>query len=66
MSVKRPYYDEWIKSPWSTAENYMPYPEYAAYRERKDVKTELKKAKTAAADARKTLKRARRAVGDSE
>jgi hypothetical protein len=63
MKVPHTYREEWLKSRYSTAENYMPYQEYYAVRLRKDVKTEMKAAKAAAADARKTLKRARKAAG---
>jgi hypothetical protein len=62
----RPFYDEWLKSPFSGAENFIPYKEWAAVRIRKDAKEEVAKAKKVAADARKTLKQARRAVAGSE
>ena len=59
----RPFWNEWQNSPWSTAENYMPYKEYEALRFRKDSKEELKQAKKAAADAAKVLKQSRKGAG---
>jgi hypothetical protein len=67
MPENRPYWDEWKNSPWSgDAEGVnpvMPYKEFEAIMIRKDVKKELARAKKAAADARKTLKQARKAAG---
>ena len=34
MKVPHTYREEWLKSPYSTAENYMPYEEYYAIRVR--------------------------------
>lgn len=70
MASPRPYWDDWKNSPWSgdatDGSPGMSYKEYEAYRIRKDVKVEMAKAKKAAADARKTLKQARKAVAGSE
>lgn len=62
MAVKRPFYDEWINSVWSTAENYMPYPEYEALRMRKEANQSYKAATAALKDANKMKKQAKSAV----
>ena len=70
MPGSRPYWEDWKNSPWSgdatDGSPGMSYKEYEAYRIRKDAKNELARAKKAAANARKTLKQARRAAGASE
>ena len=65
MPVKRPFYDEWINSVWSTAENYMPYPEYEALRIRKESNQSYKAATAALKDANKLKKQAKSAVKKS-
>jgi hypothetical protein len=59
----RPFWNEWQNSPWSSAENFMPYKEYEALRYRKDSKMELAKAKKAAVKAAKVLKQSRKGAG---
>jgi hypothetical protein len=61
MPVKRPFYDEWINSPWSTAENFMPYPEYESLRMRKESNQSYKAATAALKDAKKLEKKAKKA-----
>ena len=66
MPVKRPFYDEWINSPWSTAENFMPYPEYEALRMRKESNQSYKAATAALKDANKLKAQAAKAVKRSK
>lgn len=65
MAVKRPFYDEWLNSPWSTAENFMPYPEYEALRFRKESNQSYKAATAALKDANKMKKQSEAAVKKS-
>ncbi len=62
MPTPRTYYNDWLNSPWSTAENFMPYEEYAAIRARKDANANYNAAKKAASSAAKTLKASKTAM----
>ena len=62
MPTPRTYYNEWQQSPWSDAENYMPYEEYAAIRASKDANANYKAAMKAKASAGKMLSASKTAV----
>jgi hypothetical protein len=62
MPTPREYYNDWLQSPWSTAENFMPYDEYAAIRASKEANANYNAAKKSAANAAKTLKSSKTAV----
>jgi hypothetical protein len=62
MPINREFYDEWLKSPWSTAENYMPYEEYASLRIRREANQSYKAATIALKDATKLRKQADKAA----
>lgn len=66
MPVNRPFYEEWLNSPWSGAENHMPYREYEALRIRKESNQSYKAATAALKDANKLKKQAAKAVKRSK
>lgn len=62
MKVPHTYREEWLKSRYSTAENYMPYEEYYAVRIRHDSNQSYKAATAAFKDAKKLEKQGKKAV----
>ena len=62
MKVPHTYREEWLKSPYSTAENYMPYEQYYAIRVRTEPNQSFLRAKAANKDAQKILAASKKAV----
>ena len=62
MRVPHTYRSEWMQSPYSTAENYMPYEEYYALRVRTEPNQNYLKAKAANKNASKMLAESKKAV----
>jgi hypothetical protein len=62
MKVPHTFREEWLKSRYSTAENYMPYEQYYALRVRTEPNQNYLQAKAANKDAKKTLAESKKAV----
>lgn len=62
MKVPHTYREEWLKSRYSTLENYMPYEEYYAVRVRGEANQSYRAATAALKDANKLKKQATKAV----
>jgi len=62
MKVPHTFREEWLKSRYSTAENYMPYQEYYALRMKTEPNQNYLQAKAANKDAKKMLAQSKKAV----
>jgi hypothetical protein len=65
MKTPHTFRKEWLKSRYSTAENYIPYEEYYAARVKSEPRLQARKARNALKDANKMLAASKKAVKKS-